>query len=898
MAQDPQKDFFISYNKADRRWAEWIAWQLEEANYSTILQAWDFQPGTNFVLEMDRGARIARSTIAVLSADYLNSEYTRPEWAAAFRRDPKSEQRALLPVRVQKCEVEGLLGAIIYFDLVDLDEVSARETLLAGVRRERSKPDIAPSFPGAAQHTLLEPQRFPGALPPVWYVPYQRNRYFTGREDILKKLYEAFRVGKIAGTVQPQANSGLGGIGKTQIVVEYAYQYRNDYQAILWINAETEEELIASFVTIAELLNLPQKGEQHQKKAVKAVKHWLNSHTDWLLIFDNVEDLALVKDYIPVVDQGHILLTTRAHAVGGISEHMEVEKMKPEEGALYLLRRAKIIAADASLDKANESDKIKAREISEAMDGLPLALDQAGAYIEETATSLSDYLNLYQAQHAELLRLRGELVSDHPGSVATTWSLAFKKISQKNPPAVELIRFFSFLHPDSIPEEIITEGAPELGPILQPVAANPLGLNAAIGELLKYSLVRRHPDTKMLTIHRLVQAVLKDEMSEVMQHEWAERTVRAVSRAFPDVEFSMWQRCQRCLPHALACSGLIEQWGMKFTEALRLLDRLGEYLRIRALYPQAELVCKQALTIREHALGPDHPDVAQSLNSLAWVYINQSKYGEAEPLCKRALTIREHALGPDHPDVAQSLNSLAWLYDDLGKYDLVEPLYQRALMIRERALGPNHPDVAQSLNNLAWFYKTQGEYSQAEPLYQRALRIREQTLNPEHPDIASSLNNLGLIYSLEHQYTQAEPFYQRALAIQEQSLGPEHPKVSQSLNNLAELYRAQGRYTEAEPLYQRALRIREQSLGPEHPRVATSLHNLAELYRAQGRYTEAEPLYQRALEILEKTLGSKHPGTTTVLKNYLKLLHQMNREAEAVKLNARFKEDTMPLDHN
>ena len=306
------KDFFISYKRADTKWAEWIAWHLEEAQYSTILQAWDFQPGMNFVLEMDKAAKDARCTIVVLSPDYLSANYTQPEWAEAFRCDPKSEKGALLPVRVQKCEVEGLLGAIIYIDLVDLDEERAGETLLAGVRRERGKPKTAPGFPGTGEHTLPQPRRFPGSLPPHWNVPYRRNPYFTGREDILKRLAAALRTGNTAALTQPQAISGLGGIGKTQTAVEYAYRYATDYQAVLWVNAATRDTLIASYLDLARMLTLPEKDEQDQTITVQAVKQWLEHHDGWLLLVDNADDLALTEEFFPTGGTGHILLTTRA----------------------------------------------------------------------------------------------------------------------------------------------------------------------------------------------------------------------------------------------------------------------------------------------------------------------------------------------------------------------------------------------------------------------------------------------------------------------------------------------------------------------------------------------------------------------------------------------------------
>lgn len=156
------KDFFISYNKADREWAEWIAWQLEEAGYTTVIQAWDFRPGGNFVLDMQRAAEESERIIAVLSPDYLASKFTAPEWAAAFAKDPTGAQGLVLPVRVRECELKGLLPQIVYIDLVGNNEADAKESLLSGIRRGRAKPTTAPKFPGSVQHTIAQPQRFPG----------------------------------------------------------------------------------------------------------------------------------------------------------------------------------------------------------------------------------------------------------------------------------------------------------------------------------------------------------------------------------------------------------------------------------------------------------------------------------------------------------------------------------------------------------------------------------------------------------------------------------------------------------------------------------------------------------------------------------------------------------------
>ena len=355
---------------------------------------------------------------------------------------------------------------------------------------------------------------FPGALPAIWNIPYPRNPYFTGREELLSRLAASLRAGQTVGISQPQAVSGLGGVGKTLISLEYAYRYYQDYEAVLWTRADTQEALISGFVTFANLMQLPQQEERDQLKIVQAVKDWLMNHTRWLLLLDNADDLALVKEFLPPAGRGHTLLTTRAASMGRLAQRIEVDPLDLEPGALLLLRRADRLGPDATLDQAEASERVIALQITQELGGLPLALDQAGAYIEETCCSLTDYLQLYRSQHTELLKARGGLVPDHPESVATTWSLSFDQVEQRSAAAADLLRVCAFLHPDAIPEEIITEGAEALGPTLQAVAQSPLAFNQAVGVLLSYSLLKRNAEEHLLNIHRLVQAVLKDGMDE------------------------------------------------------------------------------------------------------------------------------------------------------------------------------------------------------------------------------------------------------------------------------------------------------------------------------------------------------------------------------------------------
>jgi tetratricopeptide (TPR) repeat protein len=714
----------------------------------------------------------------------------------------------------------------------------------------------------------------------VWHVPFRRNPFFTGREELLTQLHENLTQTGAAALTQAQAISGLGGIGKTQTAVEYAYRYREEYQAILWVTAATQNTLLADFVTLAATLVLPEKNEQDQNLTVSAVQRWFAQHTNWLLILDNADDLDVVEEFVPAGGKGHILLTTRVHAPGALAQSVEVQQMDRDEGSLLLLRRTRMLAAAATLDQAPLQERSSADAIVSEMDGLPLALDQAGAYMEETQCGLAAYLERYRRHQGTLLQRRGQSRGEHPDPVASTWALSFAQVEQQNKASADLLRLCAFLAPDAIPEELISEGATQLGPQLESLAEDALLFDEAVGTLLRYSLVRRDRQDHTLAIHRLVQAVLKASLDETVQQLWAERAVKALNQTFPAVEYATWPQCKRLITQAQACADLLRAYHLSFPAAADLLNRAGWYLREHAQYRQAEPLLQQSISIYEGSSEAEATALASPLSNLGLLYRSQGKYDEALPLFQRVLAIDEQELGPMHPDTATSLNNLGLIYEGQGKYDEAEPLYKRALAIREQELGPMHPDTASSLNNLAGLYQSQGKYNEALPLYQRALAIYEQELGPMHPNTASSLNNLAALYYSQGKYSEAVPLYQRALAIYEQELGPLHPDTANSLNNLAALYQSQGKYSEAVPLYQRALAIREQELGPLHPDTANSLWWLATLYEEQRAYEQAEPLYRRAVAIYEQVLGSTHPNTENIRARYAALLQQMQQEGE------------------
>ncbi|MDQ6660070.1 MAG: serine/threonine-protein kinase, partial [Chloroflexota bacterium] len=391
---------------------------------------------------------------------------------------------------------------------MDDTKLSAAQTLLPGTSPAlslASEGTIAPSsMPANASKPggLTSQQGASTQTEHPWNVPFTRNPFFTGRSQLFEQLYEEFHRTQGAVLNQPLALSGLGGIGKTQMAIEYAYRYRDEYRAVFWVRADSREMLVADFVSLARLLDLPGQDAQDQMLIVGAVKHWMEQQEGWLLILDSADELRLLTDFLPGGSKGHVLLTTRAQATGRIARSLSVEKLELSESVQFILRRAKLLDPEEQLDNASKAVRAEAKALITELDGLPLAIDQAGAYLEETGCSLSEYLTLYRRRRLALLKRQSSVSADYPHTVASTWGLSFQQIEQADPAAAELLRLCAFLHADAIPEAMITEGAEYLGPILQEVAVDSLLLNDAIQLLRCYSLLKRDPETRQLNLHR------------------------------------------------------------------------------------------------------------------------------------------------------------------------------------------------------------------------------------------------------------------------------------------------------------------------------------------------------------------------------------------------------------
>ncbi len=746
------------------------------------------------------------------------------------------------------------------------------------------------------------------ALSPHWLVPFQRNLFFTGREEILEALHIQLGAYQAVSLTQSSALHGLGGVGKTQIALEYVYRHALEYGAVFWIGAETSESIVSGLLRIAEVLQLPGRDDKDQQRVVAAVQHWLTTHSQWLLIWDNVEDLGVLDRFLPSARQGAVLLTTRRQALGTLAQGIDLSPMEHEEGMLFLLRRAKVLEPEATHEHLQQlavsvpGEYVAAEKLVSALGGLPLALDQAGAYIDETGCSVSDYLQRYEQQHAYLLDRRGSLRGDHPHSVAATFRLSMEQIEREQSSAADLLRVCALLHAEAIPEELFVEGAVHLGPTFVALATDPCQLDQAIAVLRSLSLVQRQPETHTLSLHRLVQAVLKGHLSEAVLRTWMTRVLHTLSWLFPSDEKTRadyWPVCERLLPHALVCLAWSEQ-GEEEPVDISLMSHVATYLSECSRYAEAESLFQRALRLKEHMPGSEQALVAEALSGLAVLRFRQGQYAEAELLFQRAIRLGEQTLGAADPQVATSLAGLAILYGEQGKYAQAESLYRRALRIRERTLGVAHPQIAALLNNLAYDYKEQGKYAQAEPLFQRTLLIWERALGPAHPRVGHPLHNLAELFKEQGKYAQAEPLFQRALLIWEQALGPEHRLVAEALHGLACLYREQGKYAEAEPLFQRALRIREQLLGQHHPATAQTLHDLALFRQKQGNLDGAISLAERALKICSQSLGDTHPKTLATRTLYSQLLQEQGcvTEEGASELSTEGMPDPLREEHD
>ncbi|TWT94435.1 tetratricopeptide repeat protein [Stieleria varia] len=721
--------------------------------------------------------------------------------------------------------------------------------------------------------TLAKPQNLPivGSL-------------FKGRDEFIKQLRSVLvdKPTHIAAVTAKQAIHGLGGIGKTRVALEYAKRYSHEYTALLFITADSPANLQRNLANLcgALVLNLPEKDAIEQEVQVAAALRWLREHSGWFLIVDNVDtpDVAVeVESLLQKLDSGHVVVTSRLSQWGDAVQELSLDVISEPAAQDFLLERT------AGKRKSTPADEADALTLANLLGRLPLALEQAGAFIVKHHTGFRTYLDRWKQLEAKVLQWHDQRTMKYPASVATTWQTSFDRLTDDGR---GLLNVLCWLAPDPIPLTMIEK-------VSSTDNEQPIDVETGIADLAEYSLLKWTDDQyHSVEVHRLVEEITRYRLPEPDRVAWLQRALRMVNdfvpaeptcydvRSWPTIYIPGQSHIAAVVQFADQMSGKALAAGstpsVRLALTPRLMSCLAGYLKTRAAHQEAEPLTARVVNIFEQTYGEDHPSVAAALNNLAALFQATNRLAEAEPLMRRALAIDEQSYGAEHPDVAIDLNNLAALLQETNRPAEAEPLMRRALAIDEQSLGAEHSNVAIRLNNLAALLQETNRPAEAEQLYRRALAIDEQTYGAEHPDVARDLNNLAALLQAANRPAEAEQLYRRALAIDEQSFGAEHPRVATDLNNLAALLQATNRLAEAEPLMRRALAIDQQSYGARHPDVARDLNNLATLLQDTNRLAEAEPLMRRAVEIFQQSLGDQHPKTVTVRRNHALIVSVMD----------------------
>ena len=604
---------------------------------------------------------------------------------------------------------------------------------------------------------------------------------FVGRKQDLKNLHEALQS---EGKVSVCAVRGMGGVGKTELAIQYASseEFQQSYLACYWFSLNQGDLATQILLKASPYLAMPEALRKSGSVEAQVKWCWQNWHPSTgniLVIIDDVKNLADIPPALmPIASRFKVMVTTRQRNLSPSFRELPLGILSEAE-SLELF--TKIVDAQGSSRIENERETTKA--ICKYLGYLPLALELVANYLkDDEMLSLEDYL---QQLHLEDESLADEMVRGITAErgVIAAFNLSWQRLTGL---ATQLAMLLGRFATAAIPWQDLVE------PTVNSLGYEKKAVKEARKQLANLSLIEIE-DGKNIVIHALLR-----EYFRYQSKQEGDDFIHA-------------------LQQAIASSGIAIAKTIPYTPVLADIERVGLAI------PHLELLSQ--------AMLDDIPD-----NSLLWAFLGlarfyegQAQYNLAERYYNNCLEAVQSRLGENHPDVATSLNNLAGLYDSQGRYEEAEPLYLQALELRQRLLGENHPDVATSLNNLAGLYYSQGRYEEAEPLYLQALELYRRLLGENHPDVATSLNNLAGLYDSQGRYEDAEPLYLQALELYKRLLGENHPSVASSLNNLALLYNTQGNYTEAEALSQQALTIYQQTLGNQHPDTQNALLSVKSL---------------------------------------------------------------------
>ncbi|MEA2894150.1 MAG: hypothetical protein QOI05_4943 [Bradyrhizobium sp.] len=678
-------------------------------------------------------------------------------------------------------------------------------------------------------------------------IPINIPRHFLGREADLAAIESELKGNN--GRVAITALHGLRGVGKTTLAAAYAERHRADYRVTWWIRAETESAIRADLVGLGVQLGWAVADEK-EERALAAVMERLSSDGEGiLLVYDNANNSAEIRPYMPRIGAAQIIVTSNAPNWGGIAAPVEIEVWPKEIGADYLIAWTR-----------RNAERETALVLSETLGGLPLAHEQAAAYCDRLGVSIAEYTKRFAVTPGKFLDdARAAPAQYHNGlTVAKTFALAIDEAAKLHPAAESLIVYAALLPSEPIPLYLFSETREMFD---EPFASALVGdgLDEAVAELRAFALIDRESiiderdasiATDCIRLHRLVRQVAAARCEGEALKDARRMLLGALAKVFPKTVLddpTAWPRARRLDALALA------------------------FLDGDIAVPGGELPASYLLVLlAAYRQGP------------------LAAFASVQPLLERALAIEEKLFGADHPKTAGTLNKLGYTLMAQGNLAGARVYFERSLALREREYGPDHPNTASNLHNLGSLLRELGDFAAARPYCERALAVNERSLGPDHPTTGGCLSNLGALLHAQGDFTGAQPYYERAMAICEKTLGPDHPDTATSLSNFGTLLQAQGKLAAARPYYERALAITERVLGFDHPDTAATLNNFGSLLCEQGDLTGALRYYDRSLVIVAQALGHAHPSTKIVAKGTAAVLDELNRTEEAATIRNKY----------
>ena len=630
----------------------------------------------------------------------------------------------------------------------------------------------------------------------------------AGREDLLAEL-DARLAGGDGSRPRTVALTGVGGTGKTSVALEYAHRHLAEVGAAWQLAAEGPTVLASGFGELAAQLGA--RDVLDTRDSVASVHGMLAAFpAGWLLVFDNAPDRASVEGFLPPAGAGRVLITSR-NALWPPGQAVEVPVLDLEVAAGFLAART------------GDADHEAAAALAEAVGGLPLALEQAAAYIRATGDTLARYLESFRQHRPEML-VRGA-AAGYSSTVATTWSLAFGHLCQSAPAASGLLRLLACCAPEAIPLRLLLQPRP--GPAgrfggevaaLTRLLEDPLAAGDAIAALRRYSLATPAADGSVL-VHRLVQNVMLDQMPADLAGHWRQAAAALIEAALPEDprQPDTWRVFAALLPHAQAALAADSDG----------LTRIASYLGLSGNYLAAREFSRGLLDERVRMLGAEDPRTLMTRHDLALSTGDAGNAAGARDQFAALLPDQERVLGPEHPDTLTTRHALAFWTGKAG--DMAGARDQLATLLpdEERVLGPEHPDTLTTRIHLAWSAQEMGDAAGARDQFAAVLPITKRLLGPEHPRTLMTRHDVAWSTGEAGDWARARDQLAALLPDVERVLGPEHPRTLAARYDLARCTGKAGDAAGARSQLAALLPDEERVLGPEHPDTLATRRNFA-----------------------------------------------------------------------